>query len=312
LTCIVRPFRPEDRAAIIEFQNRGKPSHLHETVAEWERMDARRSAEDVHLRLCIGEPAVAFVGVRDLGTVGYRTPGTCWFKIYVSAEYRRSGLGGLLYEQVADFARERGAERLRTPFRLFRPDEPAIRFLAQRGLDRELPILLDLTQFDPAPHTRLLPEGLRLWSLAETGDTEVHRRKLYALDGLIFQDIPTHDVLPERPQFDEWNKRLEGPEFDAAAILFAENVAGEWVGLNILEFQEHTGVAWTGITGVRRDYRGQGVALALKLRGLEVAKARGCTLVLTENHEDNAAMRAINKKLGFTPDAPGVTYVKTL
>ena len=105
---------------------------------------------------------------------------------------------------------------------------------------------------------------------------------------------------------------LAGPEFDANAVVLAENADGDWVGMSVLGFQEHTTIGWTNITGVAREYRGQGVALALKVKALETAKARGCTLILTENHEDNAPMRAINKKLGFTPDAPGVTYVKTL
>ena len=311
----IRPFRPEDRAAIIEFQNRDRPPHLQETVAEWERLDARQSAENVFLRLCIGDPAVAFLGIRDLNTTAYRIPGTCGFTLSVALEHRRQGFGGALYEKAVTFARDRGAARLRSHFRLLHSIEPAVQFLESRGFvetDRELSVLLDLTTFDPAPYARPLPDGLRLRSLADAGDTEENRRKVYVLDGLIHRDVPTHDTLPERPPFEEWNKMLSGPEFDANAVVLAENADGDWVGMSIMEFQEHSTIGWTDITGVAREYRGQGVALALKLKALEVAKARGCTLILTENHEDNAPMRAINKKLGFTPDAPGVTYVKTI
>ena len=315
MTGMIRSFRPEDRAAITDFQNCDRPAHLQETVAEWERMDERRSADEVQMGFCIGDPAVAFLGVRDLNTTSYRTPGTCGFNLSVALEHRRQGLGSALYEKAVAFARERGAERLRTHFRLLHSIEPGVQFLESRGFtetDRELSVLLDLTAFDPVPHTRPLSGGLRLRSLAEAGDTEEHRRKVYALDGLIHLDLPTHDALPERPPFEEWNKMLEGPEFDANAVVLAENTDGDWVGLSVLGFQEHTTIGWTNITGVSREYRGQGVALALKLKALEVAALRGCTLILTENHEDNAPMRAINKKLGFTPDVPGVTYVKTL
>ena len=315
MTCIIRPFRPEDQAAITEFQNRDRPPHLQETVAEWERMDARRAAEEVHLRLSIGDPAVAFLGVRDLSTTAYHTPGSCGFTLSVAPEHRCQGLGSALYERVVAFAQERGAARLWSHFRLLHSIEPAVQFLESRGFvetDRELSVLLDLTTFDPTPYARPLLSGLYLRSLADAGDTEENRRKVYALDGLIHRDVPTHDVLPERPPFEEWNKMLAGPEFDANAVVLAENADGDWVGMSVLGFQEHTTIGWTNITGVAREYRGQGMALALKLKALEFAKSRGCTLILTENHEDNAPMRAINKKLGFTPDAPSVTYVKTL
>ncbi len=65
-------------------------------------------------------------------------------------------------------------------------------------------------------------------------------------------------------------------------------------------------------TGVLPAYRGRGIAMALKLRAIEAAIARGCPLITTENHEDNAPMRAINRKIGFVPDSPGVSYSKAL
>lgn len=224
-------------------------------------------------------------------------------------------MGSALYEKAVAFARERGAERLRTSCRLFRTDEPTVRFLEKRGFtetDRELSVLLDLTAFDSAPHVRPLPDSLRLRSLVDAGDTEKNRRKVYALDSLIHLDVPSHEALPERPPFEKWNKMLSGPEFDANAVVLAESVDGGWVGLSVLGFQENTTIGWTNITGVLREYRGHGLALALKLKALAVATARGCTLILTENPDDNAPMRAINKKLGFTPDVPSVTYVKLL
>ncbi len=108
------------------------------------------------------------------------------------------------------------------------------------------------------------------------------------------------------------SKQMDGPEWDPNAAIVAENDAGDWVGMSIVGFQEHTNIGWTSMTGVLPAYRGQGLALALKLRAIDAALARGCPLILTENHEDNAPMRAINRKLGFVPDAPGVSYTKTL
>jgi hypothetical protein len=106
--------------------------------------------------------------------------------------------------------------------------------LKKRGfveVDREVPVMLDLTAFDPAPRRRPLPDGLHLLSFAEAGDTEEHRRKLHALDARIHPDVPTNDTHVDHPAFDDW------------------------VGLSVLGFQEHTTIAWTNITGVLPAYR---------------------------------------------------------
>ena len=307
----IRPFRDEDREAITEYQNRRRPPHLRETVAEWERADATRPADEVRLRLCVGEPAIANLGIVDRSTSAWRKPDVCSFSIDVDPDHRNQGIGSALYEKAVEFARERGSARLQTFVRFYVPDEPAARFLEKRGfveVDREVPVMLDLTAFDRTQFTPPVPEGIRFFSYAEAGDTEPNRRKVYALMNRLDRDIPTNDVLPEPPVFEEWVKDLDRPEWDSQALILAANDADEWIGLSQLGFQEHTNIAWTFLTGVLSDYRGQGIAYALKLRAIDAAIARRCPLILTENHEDNAPMRAINRKLGFVPDAPGVSY----
>lgn len=312
----IRPFRDEDRPAVVAFQNARRPPHLQETVAEWERDDARRRPDEVRLQLCVGDPPVAYLSAVDRGTSAYRKEGVCGFNLWVDGGHQRRGIGGALYARAERFAGERGLRKMATYVRLFGPDEPAVSFLAKRGfveVDRDVPILLDLAAFDLARFPPAALGGIRLLSLAEAGDTEENRRKTWALDGAVFRDIPTHDVHSEFPPYEDWVKQLDGPEFDPRAVILAEDGgSGAWVGLSTLAFQEGTNIAWTPITGVLPDYRGRGIALALKLRVIQAAQARGCRLILTENHEDNAPMRAINKKLGFTPDAPGVSYRKDL
>jgi GNAT superfamily N-acetyltransferase len=81
-------------------------------------------------------------------------------------------------------------------------------------------------------------------------------------------------------------------------------VTGEFLGTV-------TGLRWY-YTGTHPDWRGRGIATALKVRCLQEAKRRGLGRMETENHEDNAAMLAINRKLGFQFTAPGVACVKRL
>ena len=315
----IRPFREADRAPITDYQNARKPAHLHETVEEWLRADDRRPEEEIRIRLCIDDPqtdqAVAYMGVSDLSTTAWRTPDVCSFGIWVARDHENRGLGSALYEKAVEFARLRQAKRLKTFVHLFEPDEPGARFLLKRGfteVDREVPVMLNLMTFAREQFTSPQPTGIRFFSYADAGDSDENRRKLHILMTKLDRDIPTHDVHPEPPAFEQWVKDLDTPEWDNHALALAASDKGDWIGMSQLGFQEHTNIAWTFLTGVLPEYRGLGIAYALKLRAIDAAIARGCPLILTENHEDNAPMRAINKKLGFVPDAPGVSYSKDL
>ena len=54
-------------------------------------------------------------------------------------------------------------------------------------------------------------------------------------------------------------------------------------------------------TATLPEHRGRGLATAAKCRALQVTAAKGVTRITTSNAEENAAMRAINRKLGFEP-----------
>lgn len=311
----IRPFQPEDRAAIVAFQNAQAPAYLHGTAAEWEERDLLRPVEEVRLRLCVGTPPTAYVSVLDRETSTWRKPGVCWLDLSIADDAHWADFGGALYERALAFAQERGLKRLETTTRLYRPDEPVAAFLKQRGfaeIDREVPVRLDLTAFDPSQFETGLPEGIRLLSWAEAGDTDTNRRRLYALSEVLSRDVPTRDVLSLHPSFEEFEKDFGRSEWDSTALILAETEAGDWVGFSQIGFQEDSHIGWTFMTGVLPEYRGKGLATALKLRTIDAAMARQCPMILTENHEDNAPMRAINRKLGFVPDFPLVSYGKDL
>ncbi len=311
----IHPFKPEDRAAIVAFQNAQAPAYLHETVAEGEQGDLLRPAGEVRLRLCIGTPPTAYVSASDRETSAWRKAGVCSFDLSVADDAHWADFGAALYERVTEFARGRGLTRLETSARLYRQGEPVAEFLKQRGfaeIDRDVPVMLDLTAFDPARFARRVPEGIRLLSWAEAGDTPAHRQRLYDLMTALDRDVPTNGVHSDPPPFEEFEKDFGRPAWDSKALILAETEAGDWVGLSQIGFQEHSGIGWTFLTGVLLEYRGKGIAFALKLQTIDAAIARQCPLILTENHEDNAPMRAINKKLGFVPDFPLVSYGKDL
>src|SRR5439155_23605760 len=67
-----------------------------------------------------------------------------------------------------------------------------------------------------------------------------------------------------------------------------------------------------GFTGTIRAHRGRGLATAAKRRALRTAAERGVTRVTTSNAEENAAIRAINRGLGFEPIGEHVIFGRDL
>lgn len=318
----VRPFEPRDRESILALRNRDRPEHRHQTVASWEHADTHRKPELVDLRLCIGDPAFAYLRVWDRGTeLMGKMEDICEFEIDVAPEYRGQGIGGLLYEKAVDFARERGAKRLLTRFHEDSPQEPAILFLQTRGfaeLERESYSFLPLAAWDSAPFASSLAQaanyGVRFVSYDEIGDTEASRRTFYELQKELIYAIPRRDTQPFTFEpFNEWADFVLGhPSWQPDLCLIALK-GGEWIGqCHIMPKIDMPKIGMQWLTGVLDGHRGRGLATALKVRATERAKAAGMTMINTENHEDNAPMLAINRKFGFQPEPAIVVYNKVL
>ena len=62
-------------------------------------------------------------------------------------------------------------------------------------------------------------------------------------------------------------------------------------------------------TATGREYRGRGLALAVKLASTRWAAEHGITQLVTTNDETNAPMLAINRRLGYQPAGRRVEYL---
>lgn len=139
---------------------------------------------------------------------------------------------------------------------------------------------------------------IQLATLAELGDSEAARRRLFELNSECSADIPG------RGPFHTWDEycrlRLDVPWFDAQNISLA--IDGEaWIGL--AGFSVHPrpegGYLFSEMTGVVRQWRRQGLATALKAHNLELASRNGLRMIRTVHHPGNLAMIALNRELGF-------------
>ena len=236
-----------------------------------------------------------------------RRPGQCHFFLDVAPEHRRRGLGNALYKRAERFARKRKARLLYTET----SDAGAAPFLQQHGfevLERFLPSHIDPQTFDPerfaAAIHRVETVGIRLTTYAEIGDSPQNRRKLYELDQIAHASQPFREVGPYIPtSFEKWEKDFE--TWNTATVFLAITPPDE-VYAGVV-----TGLEWY-FTGVHPDWRGKGIATALKIICLAEAKRQGITRMDTENHEDNVAMLVVNRKLGFLFTTPGAAYTKLL
>lgn len=66
------------------------------------------------------------------------------------------------------------------------------------------------------------------------------------------------------------------------------------------------------LTGVVRVYRRQGIATALKVRGIEYAAQQGYRTIISGCQSNNEAMLALNEKLGFRRHMTWVTLERSM
>ncbi|MGH3075749.1 MAG: GNAT family N-acetyltransferase, partial [Gaiellales bacterium] len=229
-----------------------------------------------------------------------------WGNVVVLPEHRRRGIGGAILATIAGAVQAAGKTLLLGRVTEDRVD--AIAFLEHRGFaayERMKAVGLDLVGYVPAPFDA--PTGVVITSLAERPDLVegVYRVAVEALP-----DIPGDG--PKAPQTLEEFRVLEvdRPSIPAGGFAIAIDVeTGTPVGYaSLLLLPGNSTVAWHGMTAVRRAWRGRGVATALKQATICWAAANGIQALETANDIDNAPMRAVNGRLGYSPLPDEIYY----
>ena len=220
-----------------------------------------------------------------------QTPDAGWLGITVEPSRRGEGIATAL-AKVADAHLDRLGIRSTRGGSL---DEPAARALAARLGFQEL-TASTVSAVDPRTVEPLaVPEGVELVPFRELDDP----RPVYELDMEASRDIPHEDF--ETVELDEWMKEYwKTPIIDQDASLTAY-VDGELAGVTFIRFDAPSGRAQNNLTGVRRAFRGRGLAVLMKSHSLRRVGELGATIALTDNDEGNAPMLAVNTKLGYRP-----------
>jgi GNAT superfamily N-acetyltransferase len=97
---------------------------------------------------------------------------------------------------------------------------------------------------------------------------------------------------------------------DKPEATFVALVDGEVVGYSKFSLTDaQPTVAFHDLTGVKRAWRGRGIAGALKRTQMRWAKKHGYERLSTNNEERNEPIRRLNERYGYRP-VPGRIFVR--
>ncbi len=227
--------------------------------------------------------------------------------LVVAGESWWLGLGSLLYDQLLAQAARLGVRTMRT--RVRDNCDPAVRFAGRRGFIQKwhsIEMLLDLTTwndrtYEPLIHS-LQAQGFRFTSMAELGDTQDTRRKLYTLNNDAAATDPGSGGIPPWSSFEEFERDVCNSSWyhPDGQIIAIDTYSGDWAAMSAITVFPGSDHAYNLFTGTDVRYRGRKLAQAVKTIALRQSRTFGVGAVRTSHNSENGAMIAIDIKLGYT------------
>ena len=215
----------------------------------------------------------------------------------VVPEHRRRGIGTKLYERVSEWAHERGLDRIEAP--VLDNDPESLAYAQKRGFReerREKGVVLDLATIEP-PRV-VPPEGIEIVTWAERPELA---HGIYDVACEAYIDIPGLES-DEMERFEDWLAHDMLGAGDRPEATFVAVAGDEVVGYAKLILAGATPTkAHHDLTGVKRAWRGRGIARALKARQIAWAKANGYEELHTRNDERNVPILRLNARFGYRP-----------
>jgi mycothiol synthase len=311
---LIRPARlPEDYAAISAIITATDPDFAP-TPQALEQEDLTLDPALNFTRFMAEDSSGRAIGTASIGYDRWNPKAGVWImRVFVFPEFQRRGIGGILYRAILNHVEPFPLHELKANAR--EDNHAAIAFLGQYGFRevwRRFQSRLETAKFDFGPYdgleAKLETHGVRILTYPELEADPDRDHKLFELDLELFEDIPMDEDLV-KPSFERWKADQLEPERVLKPAYFVAVQDGHYVGQSTLWTDGQR--LLTAMTGVRRTHRGLGLALALKLRGIQYAKDHGGQEITTMNDAPNAAMIGINEKLGFQRAPEWIRYAKT-
>jgi mycothiol synthase len=219
-------------------------------------------------------------GQSDLGG-GFEIP-------RVLPELRRRGVKTALLHALADYASSCGHRHLGSLV-----EAPGSLAFAERfGFredGRQVEQVREVAEDEPAPD---VPHGVQIVSLPER--PELSHRVYTELALEAFEDIPTPRKISIT--LEQWEREwINWPEGSLVALA-GEEIVG---CAGLVRGDDRRDRAENSLTAVRRDWRGRGLARALKETVIAWGSQKGLREIYTWTQAGNENMRAVKEKLGY-------------
>jgi len=320
----IRPFATTDAdyAAISAIGASTPPQYALDY--EFRNPDDWRALDDSFAQA--GRPLVRYIADADGQAVAYAysfevawapPAGRYWCLIRVLPDYGRRGIGDQLHAQLLGDLRARGAStallELDDTLAVLRP---ALERRGFQALLQSWAFTLDLRRCDlaafAAPDRRL--RGLHITTLAaELAHTANWLPPLHQLYTAVAGDVPIPAHPYPAPSQAWLAQQALGLPDSLPDAFFIVRDSTRYVGMSYLHRDaEVPSRLLQRITAIHADYRGRGIALALKLKTIEYAQQHGFYEIRTAVESNNPSMLAINAKLGFVQGPGLVLFQKQL
>lgn len=309
-----RPFTPADHPAALEIGNLNFPAYP-QTLESRLEADAKR------------DPKIAFerhVAELDGKTVAYATANHhTWmfhphkFVVYIQVhpQFQSRGIGDQLYRHLLEKIAPHNPIKLLSTVQ---EDQPAaLHFAHKHGFVETLRSwnsTLDIPSFDLALYANAIEhieaQGYQIKSMSELGDDPEERQKMWITEGLLIRHVPQSE--PEAwPTLERYTKMVfQNSAYLPEATCFAIAPDGGWVGMHELWSGKPKPELSIGMTGVLPEHRRKGLALALKLTGIQYAKAHGIQTIHTNNESNNQSILRLNERFGFVRQPARIDLAK--
>ncbi len=246
---------------------------------------------------------------------GHFHPQHFWLRAAVHPDFRRRGIGSKLLltiqqnlEPFKPILLQCGVQENR---------DYSLKFLAHHGFKEEwrrVNMMLELEHFDAAPFAGLIEkleaQGFAFKTIDQLRDDPNRDQKLCDLGNAVSGDVPLGMPVTDL-SLEQFKKLILEVSWAREQAFCVAIFDGQYVGVNNLGIDSN-GHAFVDVTGVLPNFRGRGLAQALKRIGIEWALRQGIKKMFTSNDLVNAPMLAVNQKFGFVHEPTQIRYGKKL
>ena len=306
LSIISRAFDSSDYDRMVEISNANYPDYPVSVKEQRTRDERVEKSNLLHKRSTfLDSQTGVIVGFGTIAqVVDMLHPKKFMINLVVDPAYQGRGIGSTIYNTLSKQLADLGAIVIWTMNKedLLRQTE----FFEHRGFvgkNLAWESRLDLPTFDSSKFqhyvTRAAMEGVTFTTLAQEEKDEAFLHQLHQFVQLINEDMPRE--APFTPlSYEQWRAfSYDSPRIVPEGYWIARKDS-QLAGISVVLRNEKDprGLSQDD-TGIRRQYRGMGIATALKVKLIEWAKDNGYDNIKTWNDSNNAPMLAVNTRLGF-------------